>query len=146
VDVETGEYGEYDRFVLQTIRSDAPLPPMPAGSVTTMCYLDDAVVPGSWNVITAWFWPRTEPLVVIPEPHYHDEHEVVCFYGTNPDDPFDLCAEVEFYYEGQKILLTKSTLLYVPAGMKHSPLILNRIDRPVFHFSSVTESSWVRKN
>ena len=42
-----------------------------------MCYLDDAVTRGSWNVITAWFWPRQEPLVVIPEPHHHEEHEVV---------------------------------------------------------------------
>jgi hypothetical protein len=27
-------------------------------------------------VVTAWFWPRQEPLAVIPEPHCHDEHEV----------------------------------------------------------------------
>jgi hypothetical protein len=139
------DYGNYSQFIIQKIRPDAPLPPMPPGSVTNMCYLDDAVIPGSWNVITAWFWPRQEPLVVIPEAHHHDEHEVVCFYGTNPDDPFDLCGEIEFYFEGQKILLTKSSLLYVPAGMKHSPLILNRIDRPIFHFSSVTESQWIRK-
>ena len=119
---------------------------MPAGSVTNMCYLDDTVIPGSWNVITAWFWPRTEPLVVIPDAHYHEEREVVCFYGSDPDDPFDLCGEVEFWFEDQKILLTKSSLLYVPAGMKHSPLVLNRIDRPIFHFSSVTEAAWVRKH
>jgi len=140
------EYGKYDQFILQDVSPDAPLPPMPAGSVTNMVYLADSVIPGSWNVICAWFWPRQDPLVVIPDAHYHNEREVVCFYGSNPDDPFDLCGEVEFWFEDQKILLTKSSLLYVPAGMKHSPLVLNRIDRPIFHFSSVTEGSWVRQH
>lgn len=141
-----GEYGTYEQFILQNVTPEAPLPPLPAGSVTNMCYLDDSVIPGAWNVITAWFWPRTEPLVVIPDAHFHDEREVVCFYGTNPDDPFDLGGEVEFWFEDQKILLTKSSLLFVPAGMKHSPLVLNRIDRPIFHFSSVVEAAWVRKH
>ena len=48
------DYGDYSQFIIQKIRPDAPLPPMPPGSVTNMCYLDDAVIPGSWNVITAW--------------------------------------------------------------------------------------------
>jgi hypothetical protein len=135
------DYGEYSRFVLHEVVPDAPLPSFP-GFVTTMCYLDDKVIPGAWNVITAWFWPRREPLVVIPEAHRHDEHEVVCFYGTNPADPGDLCGEIEFYYEDKKITLTRSALLYVPGGMKHSPLILKRVERPIFHFSSVTESTW----
>jgi hypothetical protein len=139
------DFGKYSQYILQTINPKTPLPPLPPGSLTDMCYLDDSVIPGAWNVITAWFWPRTEPLVIIPEPHHHDEHEVVAFYGTNPDDPLDLCGEIEFYYEDQKILLTKSSLLYIPPGIKHSPLILNRIDRPVFHFSSVTEPKWVRQ-
>ena len=96
------DYGNYSQFILQEISPEAPLPPMPAGSVTNMCYLDDTVIPGSWNVITAWFWPRKEPLVVIPDAHHHEEREVVCFYGSNPDDPFDLCGEVEFWFEDQK--------------------------------------------
>jgi hypothetical protein len=25
-------------------------------------------------------------------------------------------------------------------------LTLNRVDRPIFHFSSVTESQWIRKH
>lgn len=139
------DYGRYSQFVIQGVPPDAPLPSLPPGAVTDMCYLDDSVIPGAWNVITAWFWPRRERLAVIPEPHHHDHHEVIGFYGTDPDDAHDLCGEVEFYFEGQKIILTKSSLLYVPAGMKHCPLFLNRVDRPIFHFSSVTESTWVRQ-
>ena len=139
------DYGRYSQYVIQGVPPGTPLPSLPPGAVTDMCYLDDSVVPGAWNVITAWFWPRQDRLAVIPEPHHHDQHEVIGFYGSNPDDPHDLCGEVEFYYEDQRIVLTKSALLYVPGGMKHCPLILNRVDRPIFHFSSVTESAWVRQ-
>jgi len=30
--------------------------------------------------------------------------------------------------------------------MKHCPLILRRVDRPIFHFSVVTSGEWVMKN
>jgi hypothetical protein len=30
-------------------------------------------------------------------------------------------------------------MLFIPAGMKHMPLRILRVDRPVFHFSVVTE-------
>jgi len=139
------DYGDYAKYVVQHMWADAPLPPMPAGTVTNMTYLDGNTIPGAFNVICAWFEPRTEPLVVIPNAHTHDTHEVVCFYGTNPDDYRDLCGEIEMYLEDQKITITKSGLVYIPAGMSHSPLTIIRADRPIFHFSAVTESEWIMK-
>ncbi len=137
-------YGDYAKYVV--IKSQpGKLPPLPEGSVTNMAYLDGEVIEGAWNVICAWFWPRKEPMVVIPEPHYHDKNEVIAFFGTNFEDPFDLGAVVELQMENQKLTLTKSCLVYVPAKMEHSPLTLVRVDRPIFHFSSVTESEWIRK-
>ena len=35
-------------------------------------------------------------------------------------------------------------MIFVPAGMKHCPLILRRIDRPVFHFTTVTGHKYVK--
>jgi hypothetical protein len=139
------DFGGYGKYVVHGPKPNQPTPETPPGSVTDMVYLDGEVIPGAWNVICAWFWPREEPLAVIPEQHFHDEHEVVAFFGSDPEDPFDLCGEVEWYMEGKKLIFQRSCLVYVPAGMRHGPLILNRIDRPVFHFSSVTESGWIRK-
>jgi hypothetical protein len=138
-------FGKYAQYVIYGPKPDQPTPSLPPGSVTDMAYLDGEVVPGAWNVITAWFWPRTTELLVIPDAHVHDEHEVVCFFGTDPNDPFDLCGQVEFWMEDTRMVLRNSCLIYVPARMRHAPLRLLRIDRPVFHFSSVTEFTWVRR-
>ena len=69
--------------------------------------------------------------------HYHDTDELIGFLGSNPDDPSDLCGEIEFHVEGEIHILTRSTFIFMPAGMKHFPMYMNRIDRPVFHFSQV---------
>ena len=143
--MDNAGYGKYSKYVVYGPKPNQPTPPLGPGAVTDMAYLDDEVIPGSWNVISAWFWPRSDEMVVIREPHVHDEHEVVCFFGSNPDDPFDLCGQVEFWMEDQRMVLDKSCLLYIPARMVHNPLKFLRIDRPIFHFSSVTESKWIPK-
>ena len=61
---------------------------------------------------------------------------------SDPKDPFDLCGQVEFWMEETRMVLDKSCLIYIPGGMRHAPLRFLRIDRPIFHFSSVTEPAW----
>lgn len=68
------------------------------------------------------------------KPHSHPENEILAFFGSNPDDPSDLGGEIEIFVEGEKHILTKSTYIYFPAGIKHLPLHINRVDRPIFHF------------
>jgi hypothetical protein len=63
---------------------------------------------------------------------------MIGFFGSNPEDPYDLGGEIEFWLEDEKHILTRSCLIFVPRGMKHCPLILKRVDRPIFHFSTVT--------
>jgi hypothetical protein len=40
--------------------------------------------------------------------------------------------------EDEKFIINKSCMIFVPAGIKHCPLILKRVDRPIFHFTVVT--------
>ena len=62
--------------------------------------------------------------------------EVVAFFGTNPEDPWDLCGEVELWLGDEKHIITKSSLVFIPKGLKHCPLIARRVDRPIFHFTT----------
>lgn len=82
----------------------------------------------------AWVWPKPGEIVMEGKSHSHDFDELVTLFGSNPDDPRDLCGEVEFWLDDEKYLLTKSCLIYVPKGTKHCPLIFKRVDRPIFHY------------
>jgi len=70
-----------------------------------------------------------------PQPHIHPFDELFTFFGTNFDDPSDLCGEMEFWLEDQPVTFDKSCILLIPAGMKHCPLNMKRMDKPLFHFS-----------
>jgi len=64
------------------------------------------------------------------KPHNHNFSEYMVFMGTNPEDPFDLGAEIEFWLDDEKHMITKSCAVFVPKGMYHCPIIMHRVDRP----------------
>jgi hypothetical protein len=68
--------------------------------------------------------------------HKHDYEEIFLFLGTDPKDPRDLGAEVEFWIgEGkdqEKIVFNTSSSIYVPPGVAHFPQIWRNVRRPVF--------------
>ena len=111
-------------------------------------WMDGEVIPGAFYAECTWIWPPSmkdqRPSVISPEeakkwpgiePHTHDFHEVLTYFGTNFDDPSDLCGEVEFWLEDEKFIINKSFLAYIPAGMVHCPLKMLRHDAPIFHYT-----------
>jgi mannose-6-phosphate isomerase-like protein (cupin superfamily) len=67
--------------------------------------------------------------------HAHDWGEIFGFIGTNRDDPGDLGGELEYWLGGEKYLITRSCLVWVPPMVKHCPIQFNRIDRPYILFT-----------
>jgi hypothetical protein len=65
-------------------------------------------------------------------PHVHKEAELIIHLGTDPDNPLELGAEVEFCMgpEMVKHVITKSTIVYIPPGFVHAPWTIKRVDRP----------------
>jgi len=108
---------------------------------TYMAYLDNKIIPGGIYVECVWLWKAFEYPV---EPHSHDFDEVLAFFGTDPENPEDLCGEVELCLGDEQHLLTKSCLVYVPKGLKHCPMIIRRADRPIFHFSTGNATEYIR--
>ena len=119
-------------------------------------WIDTNVVPGSFQMNTSWYFKPNRPADVeaarkesglgVFKPHTHDSDEILGFYGSNPDDPFDLGAEVELFIEGESHIITKSSLVFLPGGMEHCPLYVNKVDKPVFHFSIVMESRYALRH
>ncbi len=108
-------------------------------------WMDENVVPGAFHMNTAWFHTAAKALENVPHVHQNDD-EIIGFFGSNPDEPENLNAEVEIWIEDEMHLITKSAMLFIPAGLKHCPLILRRVDRPIFHFTVVTGKKYVKKD
>jgi hypothetical protein len=105
-------------------------------------WLDDKMIQGAFHMNTAWYLKAAETLE--DKPHTHDTDEIIGFFGNNPDDPYDLGGEIEIWLEDEKHTITRSTLLFVPAHMEHCPLILKRVDRPIFHFTTVVSGQYIK--
>ena len=107
-------------------------------------YMDTNVVPGAFQMNTSWYHNCT-PKDELHGEHTHDFPEMIGFYGSDPDNPNELNAEIEFFIEGEKHLLTKSSLIYMPPDVKHLPLAVVKISKPVFHFSICMNPEYVDK-
>ena len=77
--------------------------------------------------------------------HAHDYDETLGFFGTDFADPYDLGGEIEFWIEDEKFLLTRSCLIFIPKGTYHCPLVIHRVDRPIFHFSGGPGGAYVQE-
>lgn len=132
---------KYEKYIITGTKPDLELPSyrrdaaeIAIGNHTRLLYLDDDVIRGAFYVECVWYWKGSEQCIV--GAHSHPFDEVVAFFGTHPRDPEDLCGEVELWLEDEKHILTRSCLVFVPRNMKHCPLIIRRVDRPIFHFTT----------
>jgi hypothetical protein len=140
------KYGKYIVSTLVPPPDEAPwAPPVSAagkGKGGRLFFLDGNTAPGAFYTECVWVLPRPEGAgpargrSVGTESHSHDYDEVIAFIGTDLNDPYDLGAEVELWLEDEKHIITRSSLVFIPAGMKHCPLTFLRVDRPVFHFTT----------
>jgi hypothetical protein len=65
-------------------------------------------------------------------PHIHKDAELLFHIGTDPDNPEDLGAEVEFYLgkEMERHVITQSCVVYIPPGFVHAPWRPLKTTRP----------------
>jgi hypothetical protein len=133
--MDNTKYGKYIITKPKPPKPDDP-PPPPGRSerMTNVMYVDDEYVKGAFYVEVDWFKKPSSVPYTGPTAHTHDWDEVWTFFGSNPDDPEDLGGEVEIYLGGEKHILTKSSLVFIPAGLEHAPMIFRRVDRPIIHF------------
>lgn len=79
----------------------------------------------------------------VPITHSHDFHELLCFIGGNPENINDLGAEISICLgdELEEHIITSATVVTIPPGMKHCPLVVKKVTRPfVFLEISTTKA------
>jgi quercetin dioxygenase-like cupin family protein len=102
-----------------------------------LIYIDSDNFPGAFYSEYLWHFPGKDPMAEEQAgigPHTHPFGQVISFVGTNEESLFDLGGEVEIWLEDQKFTLNKTFLVYIPAGMRHGPIRINKIERPIWQY------------
>ena len=133
---------KYSKFIITDFHKHENLNPWapkyrPEDKIPLL-FLDGSVITNAFYSECCWFLPamveNKSPSSVV-KPHKHDYDEVLALIGSNPDDPKNLFGELEIFLNGEKHIITRSVMIFLPAGLEHGPIRWIRIDRPVFHFS-----------
>jgi hypothetical protein len=106
-------------------------------------WMDKNNVEGAFQMNCSWY---LKPSAHLAQSHTHDSDEIIGFFGSDPDNAYDLGGEVEFWIEDEKFILTKSCMIFIPRNIKHCPLIVRKVDRPIFHYSTLTEGQYIKKD
>jgi hypothetical protein len=89
----------------------------------------------------------TKPFLMVDKAHKHDHDQYLCFIGGNPLDIRDFAGEagLSLGEEGDKIIINKATVVFVPAGLMHCPLNFIRVDKPVIFMDLYPAAEYERK-
>ena len=134
--------GTYARnFVDRYDTTGVQLPNVRAEVMTRLYYLDSRRVPGAPYFESVWF---NIPTPAFLEPHVHQLNEVIFFAGSNADHPGDLDGKIDFYIDGEPVTLDRSCILFIPAGVPHTPFEILEMNHPCLHFSGGNNSNYHR--
>ena len=109
--------GEFGKYVVQTLQA----PPFTGNFAeiyktyaNRLLWMDTNVVPGAFQMNMSWYHSASDmrPLYRHDE-HSHDFDELIGFIGSNPEDPYDLGAEIEVGINGELHRLTKSSMIFL---------------------------------
>jgi hypothetical protein len=138
--------GEFAKYIVQDLQEPADTGTPEFKEIykrfaKRILWMDGDVCPGAFQMNTAWYKdvPARDPIFL---EHKHPYDELIGFFGSDPERPYDLNAEIEFSIEGEAHLLTKSSMIFVPGGLRHNPMRILKVDKPVFHFSVVMNPSY----
>ena len=138
---DNNKSGEYARCFVQELQEPANMgtPEFRAlyeQFAKRILWMDSNVCEGAFQMNTAWYFavPPRDPIFT---EHEHGHDELIGFYGSDPDDPYELGGVIEFSINGEAHRLTRSTMIWIPADATHNPMRILEVRRPIFHFSIV---------
>ncbi len=137
--------GKYAQYFLQTLHNppmDEEFKKIYEKFAHRILWIDGGLVPGAFQMNTAWYCKVPERDPIFTEHVHDDTSELIGFFSSDESDPYDLGGKIEFSIEGEPHLLTRSTMIYVPAGLKHNPMRILEVNRPIFHFSVVMQDHY----
>ena len=138
---ENNNGGKYAQYFMQTLHNppmDEEFKKIYEKFAHRILWIDGSLVPGAFQMNTAWYCKVPERDPIFTEHVHADTSELIGFFSSDESNPYDLGGKIEFSIEGEPHLLTRSTMIYVPAGLKHNPMRI--LD--IFHFSVVMQDHY----
>jgi hypothetical protein len=131
---------KYDHLFSTRLRENSLVPDIVPGPQAY--FRGDSDLPGAkinmgWQIFT-------KPYRLELESHHHDTDEYLFFLGsTLPDLAGSFDAEIEYFMgpEYERHIITKATVLYIPAGLEHNPCDIKRVGKPLL-FSALELSPY----
>ncbi|MDR0876338.1 MAG: hypothetical protein LBN12_09030 [Clostridiales Family XIII bacterium] len=106
-----------------------PTPFKPADAVVQVVWRDESQIPGALFNEVFWIVKDCEN----PEFVKHDQDQVYGFVGGDFEDPEHLQADVELWLENDKITLTNTSFVFIPAGVAYGKIkVTKHSDKPLF--------------
>jgi hypothetical protein len=89
----------------------------------------------------------TRPYISKILPHTHNYQEFLAWYGCNLKEPDGFDAEIVLYMgkELEKYIITKPTLVSLPPGFLHCPMVITKVGKPFFQIAMALEIKNVRR-
>ncbi|MBQ8263145.1 MAG: hypothetical protein IJY96_00015 [Oscillospiraceae bacterium] len=135
--------GKYaNNRVVRYERPDGILPKAPEGFLTRLLWIDGAKLEGAPYTESVWFHTTND---TGPKNHVHDNlDEFVAFIGSDPEDPENLNGCISLDIGDERIFTEKSTIVFIPRGIAHSPLLVHELKKDILHFSGGNSGDYKR--
>ncbi|HTY82453.1 MAG TPA: hypothetical protein VMB24_06685 [Dehalococcoidales bacterium] len=109
-------------------------PPIPGVKSTHVLKVDKTRIKDFFSVDCTWYWSARDNST-IREAGVSKLNQVIGFVGLNPEDPHDLTGELTVWIDGEKQVINRSCLIFVPARMKFGPVQINTLKGQFFYAS-----------
>jgi hypothetical protein len=131
---------KFERFI--TYAGQTPPPDkIPTGITpgTEMFYIHNGIIPGAFVLCGTWLTGLPENKPDMMKQHYHEADEYIGMFGCNHNNPLELGAELEFWFEDEKYTINKSCVIFIPKKIVHAPIVYRKISSPFFLFSTIPD-------
>ena len=95
-------------------------------------WLDDSVCKGAPYFEMVWI---VGDITVSPGLHHHDFDEFLGFMGGNIDDHMELGCDIKFRVADEVLEISKTCLIFIPAGVEHGIVSVSNLTTPVLNYS-----------
>jgi hypothetical protein len=82
-----------------------------------------------------------KPFKMVDESHHHDFGQLIFFVGSDSANITDFDAEVEFWVDNKKQVITKATCVHILPGLEHGPLNITKVNKPFIFMDIVLNST-----